>query len=149
MSEGALKAGGLAGGIFAAVRGDRLQVKTSSSCLLGAALTLFPLGLSLWLSLPPMVCYGVLLASSFLAMGLATVFSVQMLAYIQMETPAQLTGKVLSWVLTFSLCAQPLGLAFYGTVFEFCATMPYLPLFGAAVAALLLAGAARNVFGRL
>ena len=76
-------------------------------------------------------------------------FSVQMLAYIQMETPAQLTGKVLSWVLTFSLCAQPLGLAFYGTVFEFCATMPYLPLFGAAAAALLLAGAARNVFGRL
>ena len=50
----------------------------------------------------------------------ATIFTVQMMSYVQIVTPRNLTGKVIALVLMVSTCSQPLGNAMYGILFELC-----------------------------
>ena len=45
-------------------------------------------------------------------------FSVYALSLIQQRTPEHLTGKVMSYVYTISLCAQPVGQMIYGVLFD-------------------------------
>ena len=47
-------------------------------------------------------------------MMFATIFTVQMMSYVQIVTPRNLTGKVIALVLMVSTCSQPLGNAMYG-----------------------------------
>ena len=46
-------------------------------------------------------------------MAFSTIFTVQMMSFIQAETPQHLIGKVIAVILTVSMCAQPLGNALY------------------------------------
>lgn len=46
------------------------------------------------------------------------IFSIFALSYIQEKTPNHLTGKVMSYVTTISLCAQPFSQTFYGALFD-------------------------------
>lgn len=48
----------------------------------------------------------------------ASVFSVFALSYIQQKTPNHLIGKVMSYAMAISMCAQPLGHAVYGILFD-------------------------------
>lgn len=64
--------------------------------------------LSTWVIIP---CCAVMVAS-------ATIFIIQMMSFVQGQTPEQLVGKVISCVLTLSMCAQPVGQAVYGGLIE-------------------------------
>jgi len=46
------------------------------------------------------------------------VFSVQMIAAVQTETPPDLVGKVIAVMISLSMCAQPIGQAIYGVAFD-------------------------------
>ena len=48
----------------------------------------------------------------------SAVFSIQMLAVVQTETPAYLVGKVIACIMAFIMCAQPVGQLMYGILFE-------------------------------
>ena len=117
LSQGALAAGGLAGGILAGVLGERLDIRRAHFLLLGCALGILPMGLSLALA-PASAGYVVVAVCSFMLMVLSTLFSVQMMAAVQLETPPQLVGKVIALIIALSMCAQPLGQAIYGALFE-------------------------------
>ena len=45
-------------------------------------------------------------------------FSIQMLAVVQAETPEHLIGKVIACITTLIMCAQPFGQLIYGLLFE-------------------------------
>lgn len=53
-------------------------------------------------------------------MMFSTVFTVEMMSFVQTETPPNLIGKVIAVILTVSMCAQPLGNALYGILLEIC-----------------------------
>ena len=106
LSQGALAAGGLAGGILAGVLGERLDIRRAHFLLLGCALGILPMGLSLALA-PASAGYVVVAVCSFMLMVLSTLFSVQMMAFVQSQTPGELVGKVISCLLALSMCAQP------------------------------------------
>ena len=55
------------------------------------------------------VCYFVLVAGMAAASLGGSVFSVLGLCAIQQRTPAELTGKVMAFVMTIAQCTQPLG----------------------------------------
>ena len=76
LSQGALAAGGLAGGILAGVLGERLDIRRAHFLLLGCALGILPMGLSLALA-PASAGYVVVAVCSFMLMVLSTLFSVQ------------------------------------------------------------------------
>lgn len=132
-SQGALAAGGLVGGIFVGLFAQKMNVKNVYLLLLAGSVLLLPTAAALCLGLPPFITYLVISVSCFLMMSVATMVTVQLLTFIQGETPAHLTGKVLSLVMALAMCAQPLGQAVYGILFDVFQTAPYVIVFGAAV----------------
>lgn len=62
--------------------------------------------------------YLILSGTGLLVMVFSTMFSIQMLAVVQTQTPAELTGKVVACIMAFIMCAQPAGQLLYGLLFE-------------------------------
>ena len=145
-AEGALAAGGLAGGIGAGIFADRLKIRRAGSLVAAAAVCVFPMGAALLLCPSGMVNYVILTLCCFVIMVFSTMFSVQMMSFIQTETPQQLIGKVIAVVLTVSMCAQPLGNALYGVLFEVCRGVEYTVVLFSGVTSLGIALGAVRIF---
>lgn len=149
-AQGALAAGGLTGGICAGVFAGKLSIKKTGNLLVACAAPVFPIGLSLLFFESGMVNYYLVLTGcSFLVMVCSTVFSVQMMSFIQTETPQNLLGKVIAVILTICMCAQPLGNAFYGVMFGACKGFEYVVVLFAGVVTLGIVVCARKIFENL
>lgn len=147
-AQGALAAGGLAGGMAAGIFAGRLDIKRSGGLLIAGAGCVFPMGIAGLLFSSVMAVYMVITVCCFLIMVFATVFSVQVMSFIQAQTPQNLVGKVIAVVLTVAMCAQPLGNALYGVLFELCRGMESVAILFAGAVSLLIALGARNLFKR-
>lgn len=145
-SQGALAAGGLVGGMMVGLFARKLDIRKIYALLLLCAGFLLPITITLWLRVPPFVSYLVISASCFLLMSVSTMVSVQILSFIQGETPPHLVGKVISCTLAFSVSAQPLGQAMYGLLFERFQDAPYVVIVGAVGVSGLIAVFSKQVF---
>lgn len=145
-AEGALAAGGLAGGICAGVFAGRLSIRRAGNLVIACALCVLPVSAVLLLSSSGLLCYLVLLVCCFFIMVFSTIFSVQMLSFVQTETPKNLIGKVIAVILTVTMCAQPLGNALYGVLFEISTGFEFAVVLFSGVVSLIIAGYARNIF---
>lgn len=148
-AQGALAAGGLAGGICAGIFAEKLSVKKVGNLIVACALSLFPVGLTLMLCSSGMVNYLVLTVCCFVIMVLSTICGVQLLSFIQTETPQNLIGKVIAVTLTISMCAQPLGNALYGELFEVCGGMEFVVILFAGGVSLAISYSTKNIFEKL
>ena len=145
-AQGALAAGGLAGGVGAGIFANKLAIHKSGNLIIACAVCAFPISVSLLLFSSGIVNYIVLSVCCFVIMVFSTLFSVQMLSFIQTETPQNLIGKVIAVILTVSMCAQPLGNAFYGVLFEICKGYEYVVVLFSGVVSLIIAVKARSMF---
>lgn len=145
-AEGALAAGGLTGGICAGIFAKRLSIQKSGYLVIACAVCVFPIGASLLLFSSGMINYIILTLCCFIIMVFSTLFTVQIISFIQTETPQNLIGKVIAVILTISMCAQPLGNALYGVLFEICNGFEYAVVLFAGVISLIIAFRARNIF---
>lgn len=147
-SEGALAAGGLTGGICAGIFANKLKIQKSGNLVIACAGSVFPMGAALILFSSGMVNYIVITVCCFIIMIFSTIFTVQMLSFIQAETPQNVIGKVIAVILTVSMCAQPLGNALYGVLFELCKGAEYAVVLFSGVVSLIIAIGTRNIFNR-
>ena len=147
-AQGLMAAGGLAGGICTGVLGRRLRVDKAPLTLTACALCPFPMAAALLFN-PGMVSYVILTACCFAGMFFSAIFSVLMISFIHAETPEGLIGKVISVVLTISMCAQPLGNALYGVLFELCASFEWAVVLFSGIVSLLIAFASGRIFREL
>lgn len=145
-AQGALMAGGIVGGIVVGVLGKRIKIHNSYLLLFGTALTIFPIGIVFLIHASAIVSYFTISLCAFLFMMISTVFSIQMLAFIQGETPPHLIGKVISCVLMLSLCAQPIGNAMYGVLFDLFSATPWIVIFAVLGISILISTASKKVF---
>lgn len=145
-AQGALAAGGLAGGIGAGIFARKLSVQKAGSLITASALCVFPIAAVLILFPSGMVNYLVLTVCCFIIMILSTVFTVQMMSFMQAETPQNLTGKVIAVALTIAMCAQPLGNALYGVLFEICEGREYAVVLFSGAVSLVIAVRAGSAF---
>ena len=145
-AEGAMAAGGLAGGICAGIFARKLPVQRSAVTLGACAVCIFPMGLSLMLSSSGIVCFAVITVCCFAVMLFSTVFTVQVMSFIQAEVPQNLIGKVIAVIMTVGMCAQPLGNALYGVLFEVCAGFEYAVVLFSGVVSLGIAAGTGRVF---
>lgn len=145
-AQGALAAGGLAGGIGAGVFANKLAVQKAGNLLVACAVCVFPTAAALILFSSGMINYIVITVCCFVSMIFSTIFTVQMLSFIQTETPKNLIGKVIAVILTISMCAQPLGSALYGVLFEVCEGFEYAVVLFSCVVSLVIAISARKIF---
>lgn len=96
--------------------------------------------LTAYLILVLMFCVGQMACS---------VFSLFSLSVIQARTPQHLTGKIMSYVFTISLCAQPIGQLFYGFLFDTFAEYVYWLLIPSGVLICIIGWMASGFFARL
>ncbi len=148
-AEGALAAGGLAGGLGAGIFADRLAIQKAGNSMIVCAACVFPVGVSLRLFSSGMINYFVMTVCCFFVMVCSSVFTVQMMSFVQTETPRNLIGKVMAVILTVSMCAQPLGTALYGVLFELCRGFEYaVVLFSGIVSLMIAVGTRKLPMGR-
>ena len=147
-AEGALAAGGLVGGIGAGIFSDKLSIRKTGSLIIVCAICVFPIAAALILFSSGMMNYMVVIVCCFTIMVCSTIFSVQMMTFIQTETPQNLVGKVIAVIFTVSMCAQPLGNALYGVLFEICQGYEYAVVIFAGAVSLMIAVSAQNIFRR-
>ncbi len=77
--------------------------------LLVAALGLLPIAVVLGVPMDAMLAYGIVVAGLFASMACATMFSIQAISFVQLETPGHLVGKVIALTMSLANCAQPVG----------------------------------------
>ena len=147
-AEGILAAGGLAGGIGAGIFADKLAIHKAGSLVIACAVCVFPISAVLILFSSAIINYIVITVCCFGIMVFSTIFTVQMMSFIQTETPQNLIGKVIAVILTVSMCAQPLGNALYGVLFEICKGREYAVVLFSGAVSLVIAIGARNIFKR-
>lgn len=148
-AEGALAAGGLAGGICAGIFARRLQIQRSGCLISACSLCVFPIAVSLFLCSSGILNYIVITVCCFIIMLFSSMFTVQMLSLFQMLTPSDLVGKVIAAALTVTMCAQPLGNALYGVLFELCSGYEYAVVFFSGTVSFLIAGLGIRITARL
>ncbi len=148
-AEGALAAGGIAGGVLTGILSKRLAVKKAGNLLLACAVRVFPIGITLAVCSSDMINYIVISSCCFLLMVISTMFTVQMLTFVQAETPPDLVGKVIAVILMISMCAQPIGSAIYGILFESFRGFEYAAVLLAGIIALAIAIGTKKVFKSL
>ena len=145
-AQGALAAGGLAGGIGAGVFANKLAIHKSGNLVIACAVCVFPISVSLILFSSAIINYIAITVCCFAIMVCSTIFTVQMMSFIQAETPQKFIGKVIAVILTVSMCAQPLGNALYGILFEICREHEYAVVLFSGVASMLIAFSTKNIF---
>lgn len=148
-AQGALAAGGIFGGISAGIFAKKLSFQKSGNLVMACALLIFPMSASLLFVSLPMVNYGIITLSCFLMMIFSTLFTVQMMTLVQAETPSRLIGKVIALIFTLSTCAQPLGNALYGILFDLLPGREYLVILFSGITSLMIAFHAQTLFKSL
>lgn len=145
-AQGAIAAGAVLGGLLAGVLSKKLTAKASPFLLIGCALPIFLEGTALQTLRSSAGIYIILVAGCGLLLTLHTLFQIQMLTYLQILTPKNLIGKVISCFMCVVMCTSPLGQFIYGFIFEHIGNNTYLPFYGAALIMIGISFFTRGVF---
>ncbi|MEG0830365.1 MAG: MFS transporter [Anaerovoracaceae bacterium] len=145
-SQGILALGGLCGGILTAIFSRKLRLSNSHVLLFLCSLSVGVMAVPLLLGMTDMTSYVVITAACFAIMALATMFSIQMIATVQTETPPELVGKVIALMMSISMCAQPIGQAMYGVVFDAFQNETGLILLCVAILSVLISLVSKKIF---
>lgn len=113
------------GSIFVGVMAQRFQIRWLRYILLGLGGCYIVAGLAFFLPGNAFVVYLIILAMFSLGQLGCCIFSTYAISLIQIRTPAHLLGKIMSYVFTLSLCAQPVGQIIYGGLFDYFSTSPH------------------------
>ena len=131
VAQGLLAAGGVLGGLLTALLGKRLQPERAYVFLILCAMLTLLMGAGMLWSNTPYLKYLILSGTGTAITIFSTMFSIQMLAVVQRETPEHLIGKVIACIMTLIMCAQPIGQLTYGIFLEQISAVPIITGAGA------------------
>ena len=145
-AQGVVAAGAVLGGLLAGILSKKLKAKASPALLVGCALCVLLGGIALQTLRAPMIVYIILSLGSGLLLTLHTLFQIQMMTYLQLLTPKNLVGKVISCFICVVMCTTPLGQFIYGFVFEHIGNAAYLLFYAAALLMIGISVCTRRIF---
>lgn len=146
ITQGVLGLGGLFGGILAAIAHKKLELKNAYKLLGICGICMAVMGMALLASRSAFVSYLVITIMCFCSMSSATLFSIQIFALVQDQTPSGLIGKIMAMLIAIALSSQPLGQAVYGVLFDNFEGNSWLILFTSAILSILIAMYSKKVF---
>ncbi|SBW00996.1 conserved membrane hypothetical protein [uncultured Eubacteriales bacterium] len=148
-AESALGFAAILGSIAAGLLTRKLKVRHLSIVLMVLGVLLIPSG-SVFLAPISTIARYVINIIFFCGMQIsACIFSIFSFSFIQQKTPDHLIGKVMAFVSTIAMCAQPLGQAVYGLLFDKFSEAIYLILIPAGVIIFIIGLSSTGFFKRL
>ena len=145
-AEGAMAIGSLCGGMSAGILAKKTKPANGYLLLFYDALTLIPIGIALMVNMPAFVSYIIIIVSCFFMMLLASLFSIQIMSYLQIIVPGNLIGKIISCAMCIGMCATPIGQAVYGVLFEKLNGSVYVLFYIVTVLVVILSFMLKNPF---
>lgn len=148
-AESAMGVAAVLGGLFVGLMDRRLFMGRMVWTFIGVGVALMLAGVAFLLPLGAVGGYLVLTAMFCFCQFGCSVFSAWAISAIQRRTPEQMMGKVMAYVFTLSLCAQPLGQILYGALFDRCGSRAYWVLVPSGLLVCLVAALSRGLMGRM
>ena len=148
-AESAMGVAAVLGSLFAGLTAGRLRPVRMVRVFMGVGAALVLAGGAFLMPLDATGRYLGLTAMFCACQFGCSVFSTCAVSAIQRRTPEGLMGKVMAYVFTLSLCAQPLGQILYGALFDRCGARAYWVLVPSGLLVCLAGALSRGFLGRL
>lgn len=149
ITQGLLAVGSIVGGLLTALFEKKLRAHRASVFLYLCAGFTCIMGLGMLPQGVPIFQYAVLSCMGMAVMTASTMFSIQMLAVVQTQTPSHLVGKVIACIMTLIMCSQPIGQLIYGLLFEVPSQYIAAVILGAGIISLLIAMYSKRILRQL
>jgi len=145
-AQGVFAAGAILGGFLAGALAGKLKSKTGPTLLIGCSFCVVIGGAALQMLSEAMAIYIVLIIACGLLLTMHTIFQIQMMTYLQILTPHDLVGKVISCFMCVVMCTMPLGQVIYGFAFEHIGEKSYLLFYSAGLIMIGVSALTRSIF---
>ena len=124
-AESVMGVAAVLGSLFVGITAQKFRLRWLAFVFIGLGLSLIPTGIAFLLPVGPLGIYIILLVMFSLGQFGCSLFSTYAISVIQARTPEHLMGKIMSYVFTLSMCAQPAGQIIYGALFDWFSDRPY------------------------
>lgn len=148
-AESAMGVAAVLGSLFVGIMAQKFRLCWLSFVFMGLGLSLIPSGIAFLLPVRPLSIYIILLVMFSLGQFGCSLFSTYAISVIQARTPEHLMGKVMSYVFTLAMCAQPAGQIIYGALFDWFSDSPYWVLIPSGYLVFIIGVASRRFFVKL
>ncbi len=148
LTQGMLAVGGILGGLLTVLLDKKLTPQTAYVPLFLCTACSCLMGFGMAIGQSPTIKYVILSVTGLSVTIFTTMFSIQMLAVVQAETPQHLIGKVVACIMTFIMCVQPIGQLLYGFLFECLPSQPVI-IIGASMISLVIAVRSKKILIKL
>lgn len=149
IAESAMGIASVLGSMCVVVLAQKLRERHLSVVLASFGICLLPCGAAFLLAIDAFTRYLILLVMLCGCQLGCSLFSTYAISIIQERTPEHLMGKVMSYVFTFSMCAQPAGQIIYGALFDRFADSAYLVLIPSGLIVCVIGLASTGFFTKL
>jgi len=137
------------GSISVSFLATRLKTSKLHWALIVVGAAMIPAGVVFLLPVEAMVKYIIVVLSTFVLQFAACIFSIFALSIIQQKTPNELIGKIMAYVATITMCAQPLGQMVYGVLFDNFSDSLYLILILTGLITCIIGISSKRTFSNL
>lgn len=127
-AESVLGFSAILGSIAAGLLTGKLKIHRLSTVLAALGAFLIPAGIIFLIPTGAVTRYIIVLIAFSGVQFVACIFSIFTLSLIQQKTPNNLIGKVMAYISTITMCAQPLGQTVYGLLFDRFSNAVYIIL---------------------
>lgn len=149
VAESAMGVAAVLGSLFVGLLAKKFRLRYLAVVFVSFGVCLIPAGIAFLLPISTFGRYLLLLAMFCACQLGCSIFSTYAISVIQERTPEHLMGKVMSYVFTLSMCAQPLGQLVYGGLFDLFSDSAYWVLIPSGLFLCVIGFASRGVFTKL
>lgn len=149
MAESAMGIASVLGSLLVAVLSAKLHPRYMSIAFVAVGFCLIPCGIAFLLPAGAFARYIILLLLFCACQLGCSFFSTYAISVIQERTPEHLMGKVMSYVFTLSMCAQPIGQLVYGALFDQFSDSVYWVLIPSGIIVCVIGMASTKFFTKL
>ncbi len=125
IAESVMGVASILGSLCVVVLAKRLRAHHLAIVFVSFGICLIPCGIAFLVPAGDVARYLILLGMFSVCQLGCSLFSTYAISIIQERTPEHLMGKVMSYVFTLSMCAQPAGQIIYGALFDWFADSVY------------------------
>lgn len=146
VTQSAMSAGGLLGGVLAGAFAKRLFLRRGTAALWCITAVCALLGLAVLPCVPAAAGYIAVTSLAFSMLAAAALFQILLFTAIQAHAPTGQTGRFMSLITVCACLTQPVGQAAFGLLYGLFAALPSAVLFAATAASIFINLAASHIF---